>query len=233
MLMVILGLQKTTLLDYPGKVASTIFTAGCNFRCPYCHNSELVIPPADAIAYSNKELFEHLVAKKKILDGVCITGGEPTIHKDLPDFIKQIKDLGLLVKLDSNGTNPDMLDSLIANHLVDYIAMDIKNSKAKYNEIACMKNFDLSPIEQSVEILKENNIDYEFRTTIIKECHEKSDIVAIGEWLKGANAYFLQSYKESENVLNPIFSAHTIDTLKEFVNLLKPFIPNTQLRGIE
>ena len=169
MLMVILGLQKTTLLDYPGKVASTIFTAGCNFRCPYCHNSELVIPPADAIAYSNKELFEHLAAKKKILDGVCITGGEPTIHKDLPDFIKQIKDLGLLVKLDSNGTNPDMLDSLIANHLVDYIAMDIKNSKAKYNEIACMKNFDLSPIEQSVEILKENNIDYEFRTTIMKD----------------------------------------------------------------
>ena len=128
--MLILGLQKTTLLDFPGKVASTIFTGGCNFRCPFCHNSELVFPPKDALSYSLDEIFEHLTSKKKILDGVCITGGEPTLHKDLPDFIKQIKDLGLLVKLDSNGTNPDMLKYLIDNRLVDYIAMVIKTTRA-------------------------------------------------------------------------------------------------------
>ena len=231
--MLILGLQKTTLLDFPGKVASTIFTGGCNFKCPYCHNSELVIPPADAFAFSEEEIFDHLIAKKRILDGVCITGGEPTLHKDLPDFIKKIKDLGLLVKLDSNGTNPDMLRGLIDNGLVDYIAMDIKNSKEKYNSIACMKNFDIKPIEESVSILLEGKVDYEFRTTIMKECHDSSDMIAIGEWLKGAKAYYLQSYKESEQVINPIFSPHDYDTLKDFVNLLKPYITNTNLRGVD
>ena len=231
--MLILGLQKTTLLDFPGKVASTIFTGGCNFRCPYCHNSELITPPADTLKYSEDEIFEHLISKKRILDGVCITGGEPTLHKDLPEFIKKIKDLGLSVKLDSNGTNPDMLNMLIESKLVDYIAMDIKNSKAKYNEIACVKNFDISPIEESVTLLLQNNIDYEFRTTIIKECHNSKDIEEIGIWLKGAKAYYLQSYKESKQVLNPIFSPHSIDTLKDFVNLLKPYIANTNLRGVD
>lgn len=231
--MLILGLQKTTLLDFPGKVASTIFTGGCNFRCPYCHNSELVIPPADVLKYSEDEIFEHLISKKRILDGVCITGGEPTIHKDLPEFIKKIKELGLLVKLDSNGTNPEMLSMLIETKLVDYIAMDIKNSKSKYNEIACMKNFDITPIEESVSLLLENKVDYEFRTTIMKECHDAQDMQAIGIWLKGAKAYYLQSYKESEQVMNPIFSPHSIDTLKDFVKLLQPYIPNTNLRGVD
>ena len=231
--MLILGLQKTTLLDFPGKVASTIFTGGCNFKCPYCHNSELVIPPPDVIKYSEEEIFEHLYKKKKILDGVCITGGEPTLHKDLPEFIKKIKDLGLLVKLDSNGTNPKMLEYLIDNNLVDYIAMDIKNSKEKYNEIACMPQFDIAPIEKSVSLLLKNKVDYEFRTTIMKECHDSTDILSMGKWLTGAKAYYLQSYKESPQVINPIFSPHSVETLNSFVELLKPFIPNTNLRGID
>ncbi|MBQ7148824.1 MAG: anaerobic ribonucleoside-triphosphate reductase activating protein [Pseudobutyrivibrio sp.] len=231
--MLILGLQKTTLLDFPGKVASTIFTGGCNFRCPYCHNSDLVITPADVQPYSEDEIFQHLQAKKKVLDGVCITGGEPTLHKDLPDFICKIKDMGLLVKLDSNGTNPEMLRYLIQEKLVDYVAMDIKHSKEKYNTIACMEHFDITPIEASVELLKEGNVDYEFRTTIMKECHQASDIESIGRWLKGAKAYFLQSYKESEQVINPIFSPHSVVTLDEFVEILKPYIPNTKLRGID
>ena len=230
--MLILGLQKTTLLDYPGKVASTIFTGGCNFRCPYCHNRDLVMPPADVLAYSLDEIFEHLKNKKKVLDGVCITGGEPTLHKDLPEFIKQIKDMGLLVKLDSNGTNPDMLSSLINNGLIDYVAMDIKHSKEKYNSIASMSHFDIKPIEDSVALLKEGAIDYEFRTTIMKECHEASDMQSIGQWLAGAKAYYLQSYKESEQVINPIFSPHSLETLESFVEILKPYIPNTNLRGI-
>ena len=231
--MVILGLQKTTLLDYPGKVASTIFTGGCNFRCPYCHNSELVMIPDDALAYSTRDIFEHLNQKKKILDGVCITGGEPTLHKDLPDFIRKIKDMGLLVKLDSNGTNPDMLHGLIDNKLVDYIAMDIKHSKAKYNDIACMKVFDITPVEESVALLMQDKVDYEFRTTIMRECHTASDMEEIGQWLAGAKAYYLQSYKESEQVMKPVFTPHSIDTLKGFVEILRPYIPNTNLRGVE
>ncbi len=231
--MLILGLQKTTLLDYPGKVASTIFTGGCNFRCPYCHNRDLVMPPKDVLAYSIDEIFQHLNAKKKILDGVCITGGEPTLHKDLPEFISKIKDLGLLVKLDSNGTNPDMLINLINKELIDYVAMDIKQCKEKYNSIACMNSFDFKPIERSVEILKSCNIDYEFRTTIMKESHTQEDMEEIGKWLQGAKAYYLQSYKESEQVINPIFSPHSVETLEKFVTILKPYIPNTNLRGVD
>ncbi len=231
--MLILGLQKTTLLDYPGKIASTIFTGGCNFRCPFCHNRDLVIPPKNVIAYSEDEILTHLISKKKILDGVCITGGEPTLHSDLPEFIKKIKDLGLLVKLDSNGTNPDMLANLINSHLIDYVAMDIKHSKEKYNSIANMANFDLSNIESSIEILMESNINYEFRTTIMKECHSYEDMIEIGKWLKGANAYYLQSYKESEQVINPIFTPHDRNTLESFVEILKSYIPNTNLRGID
>ena len=207
--MLILGLQKTTLLDYPGKVASTIFTGGCNFKCPYCHNRDLVMPPADVLAYSKDEIFDHLNKKKKILDGVCITGGEPTLHKDLPDFISEIKDLGLLVKLDTN------------------------HSKAKYNSIANMIKFDLSAIEESVSFLKENSVEYEFRTTIMKECHTEDDIIEIGKWISGASAYYLQSYRESEQVINPIFSPHSPETLKHFVEILKPFVHNTFLRGID
>ena len=231
--MLILGLQKTTLLDYPGKVASTIFTGGCNFRCPYCHNRDLVIPPADVLAFSEEEILEHLLAKKKVLDGVCITGGEPTIHKDLPDFIAKIKSLGLLVKLDTNGTNPQMLKSLVNDKLIDYVAMDIKHCREKYNSIANMQRFNLDSIEESVSFLLQENLEYEFRTTIMKECHSLDDIISIGKWLNGAKAYYLQSYRESEQVINHIFSPHSEETLHSFVNQLKQYIPNTNLRGID
>lgn len=231
--MLILGLQKTTLLDYPGKVASTIFTGGCNFKCPYCHNRDLVMPPADVLAYSMDEIFEHLNSKKKILDGVCITGGEPTLHKDLPDFIRKIKDLGLLVKLDSNGTNPKMLETLINASLVDYVAMDIKQSREKYNTIANMPNLDLSKIDSSIKLLIDSDIDYEFRTTIMKECHTVEDMESIGKWLQGAKAYYLQSYKESEQVINPIFSPHSVEDLNKFLATVKKYIPNSSLRGVD
>ena len=231
--MLILGLQKTTLLDYPGKIASTIFTGGCNFKCPYCHNRDLVFPPADAIAYSEEEILNHLIAKKKVLDGVCITGGEPTLHKALPEFISKIKDLGLLVKLDSNGTNPKMIKDLINNGLIDYVAMDIKHSKEKYNSIANMQHFDIAPINESIEFLKEGRVDYEFRTTVIRECHTSSDFENIGNWIRGAKAYYLQSYRESEQVINPIFSSYSPEELQAFAELLRTYIPNTQLRGID
>ena len=231
--MLILGLQKTTLLDYPGKVASTIFTGGCNFKCPYCHNRDLVIPPPDALPYSMDDIFQHLNQKKKVLDGVCITGGEPTLHKDLPEFIAQIKELGLLVKLDTNGTNPGMLKALVNEGLLDYVAMDIKHSPQKYNSIANMINFDLSAIEESIRFLNEKHVDYEFRTTIMKECHTEADMEDIGKWIQGADAYYLQSYRESEQVINPIFSPHSPETLKHFLEIVQPFVPNTVLRGID
>ena len=230
--MLILGLQKTTLLDYPGKIASTIFTGGCNFKCPYCHNRDLVMPPADVMAYSYEEIFNHLQVKKKVLDGVCITGGEPTLHKDLPDFIKQVKDMGLLVKLDSNGTNPDMISSLINDGLIDYVAMDIKHSKAKYNSIASMTNFDLAPIEASVALLKEGKIDYEFRTTVVKGFVTYQDLVSILDYL-GCSNYYLQKFEDRESNIVYHLDSYTDKELKDIYNELKENYSYIKIRGVK
>ena len=229
--MLILGLQKTTLLDYPGKVASTIFTGGCNFRCPYCHNRDLVIPPSDVNAYTEDEIFTHLSQKKKVLDGVCISGGEPTLHKDLPEFISKIKELGLLVKLDSNGTNPQMLKELVKNGLIDYVAMDIKHSKEKYNTIASMKTFDLSPIEESVDFLKEGHVDYEFRTTIVEELHSEADFIELAKMLKGAKRYYLQKFKDSEYCIASGLHEIKIDTANKYLEILRKDLNDVNLRG--
>ena len=231
--MLILGLQKTTLLDYPGLVASTIFTGGCNFRCPFCHNGDLVLHPGDFPVFDETDILDHLNARKKILDGICITGGEPTLQKDLPDFIKKIKDLSLKVKLDTNGTNPDMVRRLINQGLVDYVAMDIKHCPDKYNSIACFDNFDLKVINESIRLLMESDIDYEFRTTLMRECHNMDDIIKIGQWLAGARAYYLQAYKESDAVINPVFSSPDTATINSFRSALISYIPNTFIRGID
>ena len=231
--MLILGLQKTTLLDYPGKVATTLFTGGCNFRCPYCHNKDLVVNPSQMDAFSIDDIMDHLRNKRKVLDCVCITGGEPTLQPDLYDFIVQIKELGLLVKLDTNGTNPDILGRLISNGLLDYVAMDIKHSRERYNDVACQTHFDLAAIDASTKLILNSQIDYEFRTTCIKELHSSEDFHSIGEWLNDAKAYFLQCYRESENVINPIFSAPTRADLEAFQDICKLYIPNTQIRGVD
>ena len=231
--MLILGLQKTTLLDYPHHVASTIFCGGCNFRCPYCHNKDLVLSPNPNLAYSTEEIFEHLTKKKKVLDGVCITGGEATLQKDLYDFIAQIKDMGLLVKLDTNGTNPALVKELLDDNLLDYVAMDIKHSRDKYNDIALMQGFDIGFIDESIRMLMSSSIDYEFRTTLVKEFHSADDIASIGQWIKGAKAYYLQVYKESDQVINPIYSSHSEEELHQFLDILMQTIPNTQLRGVD
>ena len=167
--MKIYGLQKTTLVDYPGHVATTLFTGGCNFRCPYCHNGDLVIGLEDIEPYAMEDIFSHLQKRKDVLDGVVISGGEPTLQADLPDFIRQIKELGYLVKLDTNGTNPAMLRSLVEEGLVDYVAMDIKHSRAKYASISHAADDSLEAIAASVDYLKEGHVDYEFRTTPCKE----------------------------------------------------------------
>lgn len=236
--MLILGLNKTTLLDYPGHVAATIFTGGCNFRCPYCHNRDIILKTKSLIPLSEEEMFSFLKKRQNILTGVCITGGEPTLHADLPDLINAIKELGYLVKLDTNGSNPLMLQRLIREGLIDYCAMDIKNAPDKYEITAGFHTdhtgFDLTAVDESVQILmQQKQIPYEFRTTIVKEFHDKTAMLAISQWIAGADAYFLQSYTDSEGVLCDGYHAHSQETLQKFVTLCRQFVPNTTLRGME
>ena len=193
----------------------------------------------EAIAsYDESELFAFLEKRKRVLTGVCITGGEPTLHPDLPDLIRRIRELGYCVKLDTNGSDPQMLERLIADKLIDYCAMDIKNSPAKYGITVGLDpqkaaDFDRSAIDASVRILMtQQTIPYEFRTTIVRELHEKEDMLAIAQWIAGANAYFLQSYTDSEGVLCRGFHAHSEETLKSYASLCQEFVPNTALRGV-
>ena len=227
------GLNKTTLLDYPEHVAATIFTGGCNFCCPFCHNGDLVLHPGLFPVIAEEEVMTFLKKRKGILSGVCITGGEPALQPDLVQFIAGIKELGLLVKLDSNGYRPEVLRELLSKGLLDYVAMDIKNSREKYAATAGKPDFDISRIEESVELLKESGISYEFRTTVVKQLHEKADFEAIGDWLSGAKAYFLQAYRDNENVIQKGFSSYTKEELEAFVPILKRTIGRVELRGVE
>lgn len=225
----IAGVQKVTLLDYPGKVACEIFTQGCNFECPFCQNSSL-IPITNTGEFSEEEIFEYLNLRKNILDGVVITGGEPTVQKDLKEFIKKIKDLGLLVKLDTNGGNPKVLQELIDEKLVDYVAMDIKNIFNKYN-ITAGKKVSLDNIKKSIEILKASKIDYEFRTTIIKEMHSLDDIVSICK-LVGNVKYYLQNFEDSENVIDHSLHGFSREELLFIDKYLKDVFPNVEIRAL-
>lgn len=236
--MLILGITKTTLLDYPGRVATSVFTGGCNFRCPYCHNKDIVLKNKALTLYDENEILSFLKKRKHLLSGVCITGGEPTLHNDLPDFIKRIRTLGYCVKLDTNGTNPNMLENLLKNKLIDYCAMDIKNSPEKYGLTIGLKTetgayYDTSAVKSSVQmLLSQQEIPYEFRTTVVSEFHDSTDIHTIAKWISGAKAYFLQPYTDSEGVLCKGFHAPSKETLEACIELCKPFIYNVALRGI-
>ena len=242
--MIIHGLNKTTLLDYPEHLACTIFTGHCNFRCPFCQNGEIVLCPDTEPVISEAEFFEFLESRKKRLEGVAITGGEPTVNADLVDFIRKIKDFGLEVKLDSNGTNPKILANLIDESLVDYIAMDIKTSREKYPEACGLIKMDLAPIEESVNLLMSSNISYEFRTTVCRELHTEAEFRQIAEWIKGCSNYYLQSYRDADTILADMmddkfkaafpctFSAYKPEELKVFCEMLNGLGVNTHLRGI-
>ena len=201
--MIIGGLQKHTLIDYPGKMAATIFTSGCNLRCPFCHNPELVLPKeiSKSKKLPLKEVFSFLKERKGFLDGVVICGGEPTIHNDLYDFCSEIKRIGFLIKLDTNGYNPEMLEKLIDKELIDYIAMDIKAYKEKYDKLAGVK-VDLEKIEQSIELLKNRAKDYEFRTTLVPGIIEKEDILKIVQWIAPARKYVIQNFSNKQPLIN-------------------------------
>lgn len=224
------GFQKMTMLDYPGKVACTVFTHACNLRCPFCHNAPLVV--GEYTPVSEAQILSYLQKRKGILDGICITGGEPLLQKDIRAFIEKVRALGLAVKLDTNGTFPERLHELIDAGLVDYVAMDIKNSPARYAETVGLSTLDLAPIEESVRILKEGRVPYEFRTTVVRELHSEADMQAIGAWLAGAERYFLQQFTDSGALLGNGYSAHAPDTLKAFADIVKPYIPAVSLRGV-
>ena len=199
--MILGGLQKLTLIDYPGKLSCTAFLIGCNFRCPWCYSKELVLPEEikKQPKISERVFFNFLKKRKKFLEGVVLGGGEPTIHKDLPDFIKKIKKMGYQVKLDTNGSNPKMIKHLIDNSLVDYIAMDVKAPKEKYNEAVGIE-VDIRKIQESINLLKEEKVDYEFRTTLVPKLLTKEDIVNIAKWLKGAKIYYLQQFRPEKTI---------------------------------
>ena len=226
------GFQKMTMLDFPGKVACTAFTAGCNFRCPFCHNASLVTKINNEEIYSQEEIFDYLNKRKGVLDGICITGGEPLLYDGIVEFIKKARELGLLVKLDTNGSFPEKLKYLIDNGLVDYVAMDIKNSKEKYAETIGLKEYDLSNVEKSVAILLEGRVEYEFRTTIVAEYHTTQDIVAIGNWIKGAKRYFLQNFVDSGNLIGSDMHAVSKEFMKELQIEAAKFVEKVELRGI-
>ena len=248
--MLICGFNKTTLLDYPEHVAATVFLGGCNFRCPFCQNRDLLLNPADFAAFTEEEVLAHLKKRRAMLSGVCITGGEPTIYNrdTLENFLVRIKELGYLIKLDTNGTNPEMLRRLYDEKLIDYVAMDIKTGPSDYMKAAGLESTDnplleksydkiLSTVKESVDFLMHetdpSRFTYEFRTTVVRELHDENSFTEIGNWIKGAPRYYLQSYKDSENVLCPGFHAYSKEELERFADLLRPMIPSVSLRGVD
>ncbi len=287
--MKILGLQKLTLLDFPGRVAAIVFTGGCNFRCPFCQNSSLVLAPQTVPEISEEEFRQFLRRRRGLLDGICVTGGEPTLHADLPEFLASVRDAGYLVKLDTNGTHPAMLEALLSDGLLDYVAMDIKAGPENYARVCGLKasarsevrsglsckdkqraesgsrdglpregtqkaeskdreslscensgqtpesaDLLLANVRRSVELLMNSDIEYEFRTTVVKGLHTARDFEEIASWLSGCRAYFLQSFRDCPEVLleNHPFSAFSDDDMREFLKIAQKKIPQAALRGI-
>lgn len=228
----ICGLQKVTLLDFPGHVACTVFLGGCNFNCPFCYNASLIGSVDAEELMSSDEFFKYLNNRKGILDGVAITGGEPLLHKEVKEFIQRIKNLGFKVKLDTNGSFPKVLKNLIDEQLVDYVAMDIKNTLDKYClTVGCKINIE--DIKESIQILINSNIDYEFRTTIVKEYHSIDEFTKIGELIKGAKKYFLQCYQYRDSVREKTLNAMTKEELTSCLEKVKPYVVYAALREID
>lgn len=226
------GLQKLTLLDYPGVTACTVFTCGCNFRCPFCHNASLVTGKQGDLPYDANDLLQFLADRKKILDGVCITGGEPLLHPELPDVIAAVKQLGYLVKLDTNGSNPEVLGDLLGRGMVDYVAMDIKHCREKYS-IGSGSDTALANVEKSVELLKNAAVDFEFRTTVVSPLHTAEDIGALARWISGCKRYYLQNYVDSGDILcaNGNFSPVGDEELEKMLAAAQVYIPGALIRG--
>ncbi len=232
--MKISGFQKLTLLDYPGNMACTVFTSGCNFRCPFCHNASLVTHTEDCAVYTEEEIFAYLEKRKSLLDGVCITGGEPLLQPDIEDFMVKINSLGYKVKLDTNGSFPERLISAVNKGLVDYIAMDIKNSEEKYMQAAGCKDADIvEKIKRSVDFIINCGVDYEFRTTVVKELHTIEDIKNIGKIIKGAKKYFIQQFIDSGDLICGGLSPLDTEVLVQMKQFSESFVEKAEIRGVD
>ena len=228
------GLQKMTLLDYPGKVACTVFTAGCTFKCPFCHNRDLVYIPENYEFFDPEEVLAYLRKRQGLLDGVCISGGEPLIQEELKPFLEKIRELGYLIKLDTNGGEPEKLKDLVESNLVDYVAMDVKNTPDKYAMTVGMnpESFHLDQIRTSVEYLKSGSVDHEFRTTVVRELHTKEDLIEIAKWIGKDSRYFLQQFNDSGTLIQEGFHAYSSVEMKEMLEEVRKYVPSAQLRGV-
>lgn len=227
------GLNKLTLLDYPGLTACTVFTGGCNFRCPFCHNAVLVLDPDSQPVIDEEEIFAYLEKRKRILEGVCVTGGEPTLDPDLHGFAERIKKTGYKVKLDTNGTRPDVLKRLVRDGLADYVAMDIKNSPERYGLSTGMKNPPLREVMESVEFLKTGVVDYEFRTTVVKGLNDGKSFGDVAEWLAGAEKYYLQVFRGGDGLIDTGTEGLPVAEMEEFLPVLRKKIKKVEIRGAD
>lgn len=226
------GLQKMTLLDFPGRVACTVFTGMCDFRCPYCHNFELVDGTAPAVM-EEEEFLAFLKKRQGLLDGVAVTGGEPCLHRELPDFLLRIRELGFAVKLDTNGNHPEVLRQILDRKLADYVAMDIKNRPEKYAMTIGLKSFDPARVRESISLLMESGTDYEFRTTVVREFHEAEDFEGIGGMIRGARAYYLQSFTDRDTVPFGGLHAPSRQELESYAGIVSKYVDNVVIRGVD
>ena len=225
------GLQKLAMVDYPGKLAATVFTGGCNLRCPFCHNALLVTRLQETPALEEKAVLDFLASRRGLLDGVVLSGGEPLLQPGAADFLAKVRELGFAVKLDTNGCFPKILANILDRGLVDYVAMDIKNSPEKYPETVGIPGFDTAPVEESVRLLAGSGVDHEFRTTLVREFHTAEDLTAIGRWLPRNARYFLQAFVDSGNLIGQGYHGFAAQEMRDLAALVRPLLPRTELRG--
>lgn len=229
--MLILGLQKLTLLDYPGRTACTVFTGGCNFRCPFCHNAPLVLPGREQEPYTEEEVLSYLKKRAGLLDGVCVSGGEPTLQEDLEAFLRQVKALGYPVKLDTNGSRPEALRALLRQGLADYVAMDVKSSPEEYAR-ACGVPVDLEKVNESIDLLLSGCVDYEFRTTVVAGLHTPQIIEQTARRIAGAKRYFLQAFADSGDLISSGWHALSREEMERCAQAARKYVPTVGLRGV-
>lgn len=228
----ICGLQKLSMVDYPGKLAATVFTGGCNLRCPFCHNALLVTRLNESPRLDTDEVLAFLRSRRSLLDAVVLSGGEPLLQPGAADFLATVKDMGYLVKLDTNGCYPDALAEILSKRFVDYVAMDIKNSREKYGITVGIPDFDLTPIDESIRLIRESGIDYEFRTTAVRQFHTAADFTAIGRWLHGSKNYYIQNFNDSGNLIGSGMSGFSEEELRSFAGSLTGDFEFIGIRGL-